>query len=78
MRGFGKFLLKSSRNPIKRTVVKDGCALIPSDIRPIHGSHIPQVSSVLAAAWIASMKLLQLLFDLSGDQMIVVPELRCA
>jgi hypothetical protein len=47
----------------------------PFHPRRIHGSHVPQVPSVLTAAWIISVELLQLLFHLRGYQIVLVPEL---
>lgn len=50
----------------------------PLDSRSIQSSHVPHVLLVFAAAWVTSMKLLQLLLHLSSDQVALVPELHCA
>lgn len=74
----GKVSFKRRRNSIHRPVIKSGPSVAPSDARRIYSSHVPQVPSILAAAWVVCVKLLQLLLELSGDQMTLVPELHRA
>ena len=68
-------MFEGGRNLIDRTIVKQRRCLAPFDARRIHSSHIPQVSSIFAAAWVTLMKVLQLLLHLSGNQVILVPKL---
>ena len=78
LRPYGRdFLLHLERNSIDGPIVKSGRSVAPLDARWIDRSHIPQVTSVLAAAWGTPMKSLQLLLHLSGDQVTLVPELHC-
>lgn len=71
----GNPLFKDGRNSIHGTVIEHWRRLAPFDAGWINRSRIPQVSAVLAAAWVISMKLLQLLLQLSGDHVVLVPEL---
>ena len=73
-----KFTLQTGRDSINGAIIEYRRGVAPFNTRRIHGHHVPQVTSIVAAGWLGSVKLLYLSFQRIRNQMILVPELRCA
>lgn len=63
------------RNSVNGTIIERGRCLAPFDAWGINGSHVPEVSPIVATPWVISMKLLKLLLQVSGGHVALIPEL---
>jgi hypothetical protein len=64
-----KFTLQAGRDSINGAIIEYRRGVTPFNTRRIYGHYVPQVTSIVAAGWLGSVKPLYLSFQRSWNQM---------